>query len=49
MAGDAGVTEIALSEDPFEESMLLTPLPHPARPITNNDATRMKQILFLSI
>ena len=49
IAGFVGVTEIAVSVDPFEDSTVLTPPPHPAIPITNNDAKRMKQVLFLSI
>ena len=49
IAGLVGVTEIAVSVDPFEDSTVLTPPPHPAIPITNNDAKRMKQILFLNI
>jgi hypothetical protein len=49
IAGLVGVIEIAVSEDPLEESTVLTPPPHPAIPMTNNDAKRMKQILFFSI
>jgi hypothetical protein len=49
IAEEAGVTEMAVSVELLLEKLALPAPPHPARPVTKNDAKRMKQILFLSI